>query len=114
MDEQLYLDDVTGTLGEWLEMDTSEIPVEAINLLQGAYNICVKSFEEETKMKTYRYNVCFGDGRWAGGTINIEASSEKDAESKVCEYIGTHLYQAFPELDIEYTWELYDIIEEGK
>ena len=50
MDEQklentLYPTDVTGVIGEWLEMDTSEVPYEAIRCLQRAYALCVQKFE---------------------------------------------------------------------
>lgn len=41
----LYCDDVTGVLGLWLELDTSDIPTEAIKHLQQAYTICAKALE---------------------------------------------------------------------
>lgn len=44
-DETLYIDDITGTIGQWLDMDTSEIPPEAIKYLQKAYDICAKELE---------------------------------------------------------------------
>ena len=36
----LYPEEVTGTLGQWFELDTSEIPAEAMKFLQMAYSIC--------------------------------------------------------------------------
>lgn len=44
-DKALYIDDITGTIGQWLDMDTSEIPPEVIKHLQKAYDICVKELE---------------------------------------------------------------------
>ena len=44
-DETLYIDDITGTIGQWLDMDTSEIPPETIKYLQKAYDICAKELE---------------------------------------------------------------------
>ena len=38
----LLPEDVTGVLGDWLEQDTSEIPNEAMQLLQQVYAICTK------------------------------------------------------------------------
>lgn len=44
MEEKLYLDDITGTIGEWLEMDASEIPADVINALKEAYKLSAKEF----------------------------------------------------------------------
>ena len=44
-DDILYIEDVTGTLGEWFDMNTDEIPTEALKALQTAYSICVKALE---------------------------------------------------------------------
>ena len=44
-DETLYIDDITGTIGPWLDMDTSEIPPDAIKHLKKAYDICAKELE---------------------------------------------------------------------
>ena len=44
-DKALYIDDITGTIGQWLDMDTSDIPTEAIKHLQQVYNICAKELE---------------------------------------------------------------------
>lgn len=44
-DDILYVEDVTGTLGEWFDMNTDEIPTEALKALQTAYSICVKALE---------------------------------------------------------------------
>lgn len=44
-EEALFLEDVTGTLGEWLEKDTSDIPSEAVKLIQKAYSLCAKALE---------------------------------------------------------------------
>lgn len=37
----VYLDTVTGFLGQMLSMDTSDIPEDALDHLQQAYKICV-------------------------------------------------------------------------
>lgn len=39
------LEDITGAIGSWLEQDTSDIPVEAVELLQKAYSLCAKLLE---------------------------------------------------------------------
>lgn len=39
------VDEITGTIGEWLDRDIDEIPPKAILLLQEAYDICAKEFE---------------------------------------------------------------------
>ena len=44
--DTLFVDDVTGTVGEWLDMDSSDIPPEAMKHLREAYNICCKEFEK--------------------------------------------------------------------
>jgi hypothetical protein len=42
----IYLDDIAGTIGEWLDADfDSEVPYEVITLLQRAYKIAVKELE---------------------------------------------------------------------
>ncbi len=44
--ETVYLTDITGTIGEWLDADfDSEVPNEVIELLKKAYEIAVKEFE---------------------------------------------------------------------
>ena len=41
--ETIYLTDITGTLGEWLDMEfDNEVPYEVISLLQKAYELAVK------------------------------------------------------------------------
>jgi hypothetical protein len=41
-----YLDDITGTLGIWLEAETYGVPNEVIALLQKAYDIAVKELDK--------------------------------------------------------------------
>jgi len=43
--DTIYLDDITGTLGIWLEAETYEVPNEVIELLAKAYKIAVKEYE---------------------------------------------------------------------
>ena len=38
----IYLTDITGTLGVWLEAETCDVPSEVIELLRKAYEIAVK------------------------------------------------------------------------
>lgn len=45
----VYLDDITGTIGEWLDGDLRDIPSEAVQYLQKAYEICANEFEKENK-----------------------------------------------------------------
>lgn len=41
--EVVYLDDITGTLGEWISADfVEEVPQKVIELLEEAYNLAVK------------------------------------------------------------------------
>lgn len=61
-------------------------------------------------MKTYCFMICFGEGKWATGTYNVTADSREEAEEKVAHEVGDKLYHAFPELDIEYSWDLLEII----
>ena len=43
MDNIVYLTDITGVIGQWLDMEfDDEIPEEVIELLQKAYNASVK------------------------------------------------------------------------
>jgi len=42
-DDTLYVEDVTGIIGEWLDSDCSGIPDEALLHLQSAYEICAKA-----------------------------------------------------------------------
>ena len=42
----IYLDDITGTLGFWLESYTYGVPNEVIALLQKAYDIAIKELEK--------------------------------------------------------------------
>lgn len=46
-DEQdvLYIEDITGTVGQWLAQDYSGIPEEAVDALRKAYDICAKELE---------------------------------------------------------------------
>lgn len=44
--EVIYLDDITGTIGEWLDAEfDDEIPNEVIGLLKKAYELSVKEYE---------------------------------------------------------------------
>lgn len=46
--EVVYLDDVTGTIGEWIEEGfDEEIPAEIIELLKKAYDLAVKEMLKE-------------------------------------------------------------------
>lgn len=48
MDKRIiYLTDITGTIGEWLDVDFDiEVPNEVIELLEKAYEIAVKELKE--------------------------------------------------------------------
>lgn len=39
----LTREDVTGTIGQWLDMDNSDIPANALYHLEQAYKICAES-----------------------------------------------------------------------
>ena len=61
-------------------------------------------------MNKYEFAVSICGG-WTGGKLVIGAKDEDEAYEEVMELVGTRLYEAFPELDIEYdvslenTWE---------
>lgn len=45
-DEIVYLTDITGTLGQWLDAEFSdEIPQEVIHALSTAYQLAVKALD---------------------------------------------------------------------
>lgn len=43
----IYLDDITGTLGVWLDAETYGVPNEVLDLLEKAYEIAIKEFEKQ-------------------------------------------------------------------
>lgn len=43
----IYLRDITGTLGLWLDAYTVGVPDEVIDLLEKAYQIAVKELEND-------------------------------------------------------------------
>jgi len=47
--EEMFLsvDDITGTIGEWFEYDTSDIPEEALMYLRKAYFICADALDRK-------------------------------------------------------------------
>lgn len=55
-------------------------------------------------MNEYEFAVSLCGG-YANGTIVIEAENDDAAYEKALEYVGQKLYEAFPELDIDYTVE---------
>lgn len=45
--ETIYLTDITGTIGEWLDTEfNNEVPNEIVELLEKAYKIAVKELEK--------------------------------------------------------------------
>lgn len=45
--EQIYLTDITGTLGEWVSMDfDDEVPKEVVALLEKVYILATKELEK--------------------------------------------------------------------
>lgn len=62
----------------------------------------------ETKnKKDYEFLVSICNG-WCNGTLVFSANNEDEAYEMAIEYVGNKLTEAFPELDIEYTVEIYD------
>lgn len=59
-------------------------------------------------MNKYEFAVSICGG-WTGGKLIVEAKDEDEAYDTVTELIGTRLYEAFPELDIEYNVELENV-----
>lgn len=44
--ETVYLTDITGTIGEWLDADfDDEVPSEVVELLKKVYKLSAKEFE---------------------------------------------------------------------
>lgn len=58
-----------------------------------------------SKLKEYHFYVQICGG-YADGNITIKAESESEAYDEAIEYVGSKLYNAFPELDIEYNVEI--------
>ena len=45
--ETVYLTDITGTIGEWLDADfDSEVPIRVIRLLEEAYKVAVNELDK--------------------------------------------------------------------
>lgn len=55
-------------------------------------------------MNEYKFAVIICGG-YTNGEVTIEAEDEDMAYAKALEYVGTRLFKAFPELDIEYSVE---------
>lgn len=58
-------------------------------------------------MKEYKYYVDLCGGS-CGGVMTIKAKDADDAYMKAMEDVGKRLYQAFPDLDIEYNVEIIE------
>jgi hypothetical protein len=44
--ETTYLTDITGTIGEWLDLNfDNEVPSEVVELLKKAYELSIKEYE---------------------------------------------------------------------
>jgi hypothetical protein len=66
--------------------------------------------EDMTKcndMKDFLFQVYINE-RLCGGVLTVSAKGENEAEQKAMEIVGAKLYEALPELDIEYSVELYE------
>lgn len=48
-DNFVYVEDITGYIGELLDKDYSDIPPEAIKHLKQAYEICARSLEKKNE-----------------------------------------------------------------
>ena len=57
-------------------------------------------------MREYCFKVCFGNGRYAGGTYDVVAEDEDMAIEMALSEICQKLYKALPDLDIEVSVEL--------
>lgn len=57
--------------------------------------------------KEYKFLVSMCGG-WCNGTLSIHAEDEDEAYDKAMDYVGDKLSDAFPELDILYSVELYE------
>lgn len=44
--DAVYLTDITGTIGEWLDEEFVEVPIEVIKLLTKAYELAVKELDK--------------------------------------------------------------------
>lgn len=51
-DNFVCVEDITGYIGEWLDKDYSDVPLEAVKHLKQAYEICVRSLEEKNEQQT--------------------------------------------------------------
>jgi hypothetical protein len=57
--------------------------------------------------KGYKFLVSMCGG-WCNGTLVIKAEDEDEAYDKAIDYVRDKLSDAFPELDILYSVELYE------
>ena len=64
-------------------------------------------------MRDYYFEVIIGE-RKCGGQIIIFANNKADAIDKANQYVGNKLYEAFPELDIEYGVNCVSDIEDDE
>lgn len=56
-------------------------------------------------MKEYKYKLRLCDGYLCDGVLTVLAENEEESYSKAIEHVGMKLYQAFPELSIDYSLE---------
>lgn len=90
---------------EWLSCDLpwSEDWNELIDWIENLYQEIGEDVE-----KTYKFRLCFGDGKWADGFYEVEALYYEEAVDKLAEEVALKLHEAFPQLNIEISWERID------
>lgn len=75
--ETIYLTDITGTIGEWLDGEfDDEMPDEVVDLLEQAYALAVGSIEAKSKLD--KYNSMLKEKHGANITVEIKNYIEDD------------------------------------
>lgn len=72
---------------------------------------CESDADNTVTEKEYSYQVGFGSEHSPSsmGWLSVKAISYEEAYNKACEYVGTKLYESFPELDVEYYIYMDDV-----
>lgn len=99
----VYLTDITGTIGEWLDIDfDSEVPNEVIELLKKAYEFSVNKMDNKDKVIIDKYN--FMLKKRYGKNITVEIKSYIDDDKNIQYYYTSARYD---------NSDVYETIEEA-
>lgn len=81
--DTIYLTDITGTIGEWLDTAfDNEVPNKTIALLEKVYNLAVKELEKESVV--YKYNEMLKGEYGEDISVIIKGYIEDDGSEWYC------------------------------